>query len=207
MKNYKFTANWFNTQEGINKIYNLDIKSELHILEIGSFEGKSTVWFLDNILSHPNSTITCIDPWTKYTQDSDSFNSYSKENTKWDFTTHKDTFLYNIEESGQKDKVIIKHGFSHELLPFLITKNLQYDFIFIDGNHTSPFVLTDALMSWYTLKPGGIMVFDDYQWEQYADVKSKTTTPKLAIDSFIEVFKDYLEVLFIGPRAAIKKLN
>lgn len=26
MKNYKYTKNWFNTQQGIDKIYNLDIK-------------------------------------------------------------------------------------------------------------------------------------------------------------------------------------
>jgi predicted O-methyltransferase YrrM len=207
MNNYKFTTNWFNTQVGIDTIFTLDIKNEFHVLEIGSFEGRSTVWFLDNILSHSNSTITCVDPWTKYTQDTDSFNSYFKETTKWNFTNSKDLFLYNIKESGNKDKVIIKHGFSHELLPTLITEKKQYDFIFIDGNHTAPFVLTDTIMSWYTLKPGGIMVFDDYIWP-FADVKNlPTTTPKIAVDSFIVVFKDYLEVLFMGDRVAIKKIK
>ena len=206
MKNYKYTENWFSSQVGIDKIFTLNIENELHILEIGSFEGKSTVWFLD-ILSHPNSTITCIDPWTKYTQDTDSFNSYFKENARWDFTSSKDLYLHNIKESGNENKVIIKHGFSHELLPNLITENKEYDFIFIDGNHTAAFVLTDALMSWYTLKPGGIMVFDDYLWGAPDTKNSSTTTPKLAVDSFISVFKDYLEVLFTGPRVAIKKLS
>jgi hypothetical protein len=85
--------------------------------------------------------------------------------------------------------------------------DIQADFIFIDGNHTAAFVLTDALMSWYTLKPGGIMVFDDYLWGAPDTKNSSTTTPKLAVDSFISVFKDYLEVLFTGPRVAIKKLS
>lgn len=62
-------------------------------------------------------------------------------------------------------------------------------------------------MSWYTLKPGGIMVFDDYLWGAPDTKNSSTTTPKLAVDSFISVFKDYLEVLFTGPRVAIKKLS
>lgn len=38
-------------------------KQDTHLLEIGSYEGRSAVWFLENILTHPSSTITCIDPF------------------------------------------------------------------------------------------------------------------------------------------------
>ena len=51
MKNYRFTENWF-TDDGLVILNDLDVTKELHILEIGSFEGKSTVWFLENILQN-----------------------------------------------------------------------------------------------------------------------------------------------------------
>src|SRR4051812_13759617 len=36
---------------------------ECHLLEIGSFEGRSAVWMLENLVVHPLSTLTCIDGW------------------------------------------------------------------------------------------------------------------------------------------------
>ena len=81
MKNYKFTENWF-TLDGLTTLNQVNTKKELHILEIGSFEGKSTIWFLDNILNNENSTITCVDPWLNYSQDHDSLNSYFKDNNE-----------------------------------------------------------------------------------------------------------------------------
>lgn len=201
MKKYKYTEDWFDSKD-LEQFLLTNNQEELHILEIGSFEGKSTIWFLENILQNPNSTITCVDPWTSYSQDSKSFESYSKENARWDFTTHKDTFLYNIKESGQKNKVIVNQGFSYNVLPKLITQNKQYDIIFIDGNHVAPFVLTDSVLSWYLLKKGGIMIFDDYLWTFQS---GGTLTPKLAVDSFISNFKDYCNVIWDGYRKAIKK--
>jgi len=201
MKNYKFTENWFDSED-LEKFLPLKTKKELHILEIGSFEGKSTIWFLDNLLQNPNSTITCVDPWTTYSQDSNSFNNYSKDNNEWDFTQHKNTFLYNINETGFKNKVIVTQGFSHEILPELIVKNKKFDIIFIDGNHVSPFVLTDSVMSWYLCNSNGIIIFDDYLWKRGF---GETLTPKLAVDSFINNFKDYCEIIWDGYRKAIIK--
>src|SRR3954452_7004174 len=34
------------------------------LVEIGSFEGRSTLWFLENLLRHPDSRIVCIDTFT-----------------------------------------------------------------------------------------------------------------------------------------------
>ena len=153
MKNYKFTENWFESDD-LDKFTPKGTQKELHILEIGSFEGKSTVWFLENLLQNQNSSITCIDPWTSYSQTNDSFKSYNSENTEWDFKKHKNTFLHNIKESGFENKVNIIQGFSHEILPELIHKK-KFDIIFIDGNHTAPFVITDAVF----VKPRWITYF------------------------------------------------
>jgi predicted O-methyltransferase YrrM len=200
MKNYKYTENWFNSTD-LEQFLPLNTQDELHILEIGSFEGKSTIWFLENVLQNPNSTITCIDPWTSYSQDLNSFSSYNQIDTEWNFKNHKNTFLHNIKESELENKVIINQGMSHEILPQLITQNKKFDIIFIDGNHVAPFVLSDAVMSWYLLNTNGIIIFDDYSWGNQ-DQRS----PKPAIDSFIYSFSDYCEIIWEGYRKAIKKI-
>jgi predicted O-methyltransferase YrrM len=204
MKNYKFTENWF-TDDGLLVLKNLDVTKELHILEIGSFEGKSTVWFLDNILKNKNSTITCVDPWMNYSQDQDSLNSYFKEENEWDLNERKtkEIFLHNIVESGDSGKVIIRQGFSDKILPSLITEQKMYDIIFIDGNHTAPYVMMDSVMSWPLLKKGGILMFDDYTWGLN---KPTTIRPKESIDYFMLSFADYVTELYSKYRKIIKKL-
>jgi predicted O-methyltransferase YrrM len=204
MKNYIFTEDWFN-DDGLFILNEIDTTKELHILEIGSFEGKSTIWFLDNMLQNKNSTITCVDPWMSYSQDHDSINSYSKEKNEWDLIERKtkEIFLHNIVESTNSSKVIIRQGFSDKVLPSLITEQKIYDIIFIDGNHTAPYVMMDTIMSWGLLKNGGIIIFDDYSWNLD---KPTTLRPKESVDYFMLTFSDYLTELYSDYRKIVKKL-
>jgi predicted O-methyltransferase YrrM len=205
MKNYKFTEDWF-TDDGLSVLNDLDFTKELHILEIGSFEGRSTVWFLENFLQNKNSTITCVDPWMDYSQDQDSLNSYLKEKNEWDLTKRKtkEIFLHNIVESGDSSKVIIRQGFSDKILPSLITEQKMYDIIFIDGNHTAPYVMMDSVMSWPLLKKDGVILFDDYTWGLD---KPTTIRPKESVDYFILSFADYITEIYSKYRKIVKKLK
>jgi predicted O-methyltransferase YrrM len=212
MKNYNFTQNWF-TNNDLVQFLPLQTQEEIHILEIGSFEGKSSVWFIENLLNNKNSTISCIDPWVTYDQKNDSLNSYNKDISKKDlsnltdgyiFSDEYETFVKNINETERSPQVNIMKGFSDVLLPNLISNKKQYDIIFIDGNHTAPYVLSDAIMSWKLLKVNGIMIFDDYLWELN---KPETLRPKMAVDNFISNYADYLEVIWTDYRMAIKKIK
>jgi predicted O-methyltransferase YrrM len=203
MRNYKFTEDWF-ADDGLISLANIDTAKELHILEIGSFEGKSTVWFLENILHNRKSTITCIDPWLNYSQDADSLNSYAREDNEWDLQNRrtKEIFLSNMVESGVSEKVFIRQGLSDKILPCLISESQTYDIIFIDGNHTAPYVMMDAIMSWPLLKVGGLLIFDDYTWGLD---KTNTLRPKEAVDYFMLTFADYAEEVYSNFRKVIKK--
>lgn len=202
-KQFVFTEDWFSAHDLV-EFLPVGTSDEYHVLEIGSFEGKSTVWFLENLLGNKQSSITCVDPWTGYSQDYDSFSSYKKESTEWNFTSHYDTFVHNVGLTNKWNQVTIRKGLSHLIIPKLITEGITYDMVFIDGNHTSPFVLTDAIMTWYLLKPGGLMIFDDYLGGH--DLESRIQ-PGLAVDSFIKVFADYTEVVWDGWRKAIRKIK
>jgi len=213
MKNYKYTQNWF-TAHDLVQFLPLQTQEEIHILEIGSFEGKSTVWFIENLLNNPKSSITCIDPWMSYDIKHDSMNSYSEDlNDKKQFTNVLDgyvftdeyqTFLHNIEETTKSSQVNVIKGFSKSVLPSLITQSKKYDIIFIDGNHTAPYVLLDSVMSWELLNVNGYMIFDDYLWNLQLP---ETLRPKMAVDNFISNYIDYLGVCWSDYRIAIKKIK
>ncbi len=204
---YQFAADWFGdteSQDDLIKTINLDPANEINILEIGSYEGRSTVWFIENYLHNINSTITCIDPWLDYSQNENSLNSYGAVDAQWKFGTLKikEIFDKNIELSGKSKQVIIHHDLSTNVLPKLLVEKKKYDFIFIDGNHVSLFVMMDAVFCWNLLKKNGILIFDDYLWMPDLDKKLR---PQMAIDYFIEVFADYCEVKLDNYRKAIMK--
>lgn len=61
MNNYKYSQTWFLESEIKKKILNFLDKTKKHnILEIGCFEGLSSVFFADNLLDDINSTLTCV---------------------------------------------------------------------------------------------------------------------------------------------------
>jgi predicted O-methyltransferase YrrM len=73
-----------------------------------------------------------------------------------------DSFNRNIDNFGIRDKTIVHRGFSNkELLKF---KDETFDIIYIDGNHEPEYVMEDAVLSFRKLKKGGVMIFDDYDF-------------------------------------------
>jgi predicted O-methyltransferase YrrM len=156
-KNYIFQADWFSEQIPWWDVQLARFKGKpnLHFLEIGSFEGRSTVWLLENILTDASSKLTCIDTFS---------GSPEHENTTLHISEIEKHFRHNIKESGSELKVIVKKGFSRDILPTLAP--CSYDCIYIDGSHKASDVLEDAVLSKLLLKKGGIIIFDDYVWEE-----------------------------------------
>lgn len=188
---YIFTVDWFSHNIPSWDIYlnNFKNKPNLNFLEIGSFQGRSTVWLLENILTDENSSITCIDTF----EGSIEHHIYSKN----ELINLFDIFVHNV--STFKNKINIIRGKSQEVLKLL---NESYDFIYIDGDHTAVSVIEDAILSFSLLKKGGIMIFDDYEWlvmNNYID------NPKPAIDAFLEIYANKITLLYKDYQVIIKK--
>lgn len=49
-------------------------------LEVGSFEGRSALWTLDNVLTGPGSEITCVDLWQRMWLQKSDFEQRFDEN-------------------------------------------------------------------------------------------------------------------------------
>ena len=189
---YIFTVDWFsrNIPAWTHYLKELKNKPNLNFLEIGSFQGRSTVWLLENILTDDTSKITCIDTFEGSEEHITNFSEHIKN--------LYDVFMHNI--SKFKDKVIIKKNKSQIILKQLIE---TYDFIYIDGDHKASSVLEDAVLSFSLLKSGGIMIFDDYLW--FA-MKKYIDNPKSAIDAFLEIYSDKINILFKDYQVIIEKI-
>lgn len=190
---YIFQTDWFSStkHEWLTNLSHLKDKPHIQGLEIGSFEGRSALWLLEHIFTHPTAHLTCIDTWQ---------GSAEHRNTALNFSSVEKHFDHNIQLSGYQKKITKIKDNSHVALKTLTT--LSFDFIYIDGSHKASDVLEDAVLSWRLLKPGGILIFDDYVWEsQYSELES----PKIAVDSFITCFRDTLSIVHMGSQVTIRK--
>lgn len=186
-----FRSDWFSyniplLKEFLNPLINEN--TVVQMLEIGSYEGRSTLWFLENILQHSSSSITCIDTF----QGSDEHNELQK-------IAVFETFVHNIQE--YKDKVHILQGKSYDVLKTISSIEI-FDVIYIDGSHYSWNVLEDAILSFSLLKKGGCMIFDDYMWRDITSLDN----PKIGIDAFLQCYKGQYKFCYASYQLAIQKI-
>lgn len=199
---YFFTKGWFLlfASDWYNHLKEFKGKPGIHALEIGSYEGFSAIWQLENILTDPASTITCIDIFDK--------------------KVIEDRFDRNIEATGVGYKVQKLKGSSEKMLRGLSLE--KYDYVHIDGSHLAKWVLSDAVLSWDLIKPGGLIIFDDYHYlpkppKEYSptginflDVylwrrKTWDMWSEPAVDAFLKVYGPYLEVVFKKYQVVVRK--
>lgn len=115
---------------------------KLQVLEIGCFEGASTTWILDNLMSHPESTLTSVDTFEggMEHQEDDKANEY-------DITSVEGRFRANIAKCEHVGKLDVMKARSDDALVELRGKRAHFDFIYIDASHVAIDVLHDAVMS------------------------------------------------------------
>lgn len=173
-----------------------DVASKLKMMEIGCQEGRVSMQLIKLFLRHAESEMYCLDLWEHF------------DDGKWANGKMEKNFDSNVralQEHGV-DKVIKIKGPSWKSLRKLNDENdyESFDLIYIDGWHGSHSVLDDAVLSWKLLKVGGVLVFDDYSWSVPSTKPFRN--PKLAIDSFWEIFHIFAEKIFSNAnQIAFKK--
>lgn len=165
-------------------------RKDLRFLEIGCFEGMATLWFLEEVLTHKTARITVVDTF----EGAPEIAALGLE-----FVTDlQEKFERNIRP--YKEKVNIWRGRSQTLLRTLPKE--FYDCVYIDGSHTTPDVLADAIYAWELLKFEGVMIFDDYLWGEGAN---PMLTPKVGVNAFLSYRDGEFEPLYTGGQVAIRK--
>jgi predicted O-methyltransferase YrrM len=179
---YSFTADWMSgqSQHWPQDLAKFAGRPGIRMLEIGSFEGCSAIWFLENILTHPAARLVCLDPFSDPRQEM--------------------RFDHNMKLCSGQARLEKRPGRSEAVLPQL--ERSSFDLIYVDGSHDAPFVLWDAMLSWELLKPGGILFFDDYDW---GSERPPERRPKLAIDLFLSSHAGRYDLLRQGYQVVIEK--
>jgi SAM-dependent methyltransferase len=174
-REYEFNVDWFTRRIPVwqQALEPYRGRPGLRYLEVGTFEGRSLFWVLEQILTNASSTAVGIDPYLG----------------KWG-ASKEEIFRRNLERSGAGDRVKLIKGLSQVELRKLPLQS--FDIVYIDGSHAAADVLEDAVLAWRLLKPGGMLIFDDYLWRPGTPLEDR---PRKAIDDFHWFFKDRFDVV------------
>lgn len=187
--------NWFASTEAENN-FNKYLthqagKPNLTYLQLGVYTGDASVWLMNNILTESSSKLYDIDTW----QGSDE-EAHEKINFEKVLNFYRDrTKEFNPRLRWYKGKTI-------DFLRSAWVEQDRYDFVYIDADHTAVGVLLDAELSWDLVKSGGIVAFDDYQWDQG---KGELYNPRAGIDTFIQRHRSELEIIHLGWQIWVSK--
>lgn len=199
MSEYQFTKDWFHWAPQVWEQLIPMLPGEpgkRNFLEIGSFEGRSTVWTVENMMQDGDG-IFCIDTW----EGGEEHSSEDMDSVERRFSTNR-----RILDAEYPHRYVFKFkGTSVEHLANWLQhpeEHKDFDFIYIDGSHIAKDVLTDACMAWPLLKPKGIMVFDDYMWGNPRDILHR---PKPAIDAFTNIFAEEVDIVHVGYQLVVRK--
>ena len=175
----EFTTDWFSHNAPSMRASLTRLDRVHRVLEIGCWEGRSTCWFLE---AFPGCTVTCVDTWEG-----------SAEHEAIDMAAVEARFLNNV--SGFGDRVDVRKGRSDRVL-FGMTPG-SFDAAYVDGSHECPDALSDIIMAYHLVRPGGVLLIDDYT--VFAGVRH-------AVDRFVASFSGLVHVIHNGQQVHLQKL-
>ena len=168
--------------------------NSINYLEIGSFEGRSTVFIseLKNIKS-----VMAVDTF----EGSDEYdkNGMVKHNHV-SFEVVYENFKTNLKLVNKKDINFLKDTSDN----FFTNNKSQFNLIYIDGSHHYDNVKKDFINAYNCTEKNGIMIFDDFLWFYYENFKQN---PICAIIECYKMYKNNLELIFLNHQIIFKKLN
>jgi len=142
--------------------------SPLIIIEVGSWMGQSALTLASYLkVSKEKGIIICVDTWLGSWEhmtpsEPDGCFQYYKNG----YPTFYYQFLANICNNQMQDVILPIANTSINAARFLEDK-IQADMIYIDASHFEDDVYNDCYYYWKILKPGGILVGDDWGKDWY----------------------------------------
>lgn len=160
-------------------------------LQIGAYTGDASLWLAQNVLTHQDSVLVDVDTWEGSDEPSHHEMNWGTVEAVYDAKT----------KYFQQSRKIVKFKGTSDW--FFKNNREVYDFIYIDGDHTSYGVIKDAVSAYECLNVGGILAFDDYQWSAGLGANKE---PRMAIDAFSSIYQDRVSPLLVGYQAWFRKV-
>lgn len=150
---YHFTEDWFshNIEVWRDVLSQYKDSPDVKALEVGSFQGRSAIWLLENILTHPSSTLTCVDTFQG-----------SEEHVARQTQNMEDIFDRNTALFRSKNRLTKLKGASSQVLAGL-PREPAFDIVYVDASHTEEDTYADLEAVYRLLKPSGTLIVDDYE--------------------------------------------
>ena len=165
----------------------------LRILEIGSWEGRSAVFFLNFF---PRATIVCIDTFGGSAEE-----HYVYRHLAAQLPRVEARFDRNLAPFGDRVEKIKSR--SLPALERLDVESRRFDLAYIDAGHRRDDVMADSLRVWRLLAPGGVVIWDDYEWGREMPPDER---PQPAIDDFLRDHSGRFRLLARTYQMAIERL-
>lgn len=146
-------------------------------LELGSYEGRSALWALENAI-RLGDELVCVDT----------------------FLCPQRERVFDEATGGRATKVV---STTVDFLGRAIADRQKFHVVYVDADHSPVAVLQDAVMSYICTYPGGAIIFDDYPW-MWPDGRPG---PKAGIDAFLELYSHGLKVLHKDWQVIVQKVS
>lgn len=159
------------------------------ILEIGSYEGLSTCYFLWRVR---DARLTCVDTFA-WSLDHRMLPPDARLEAAFDHNV-------GLLDASRVRKLV---GDSRRVLLDLVEEDVRFDLIYVDGSHLALDVIVDAAFAWRLLAKDGTIVFDDYAWTDIGE--DPLLRPGRAVDAVLWLLEGKYEVLFRDAQVALRK--
>jgi predicted O-methyltransferase YrrM len=164
----------------------------VRVLEIGSWEGRSALFFLNYFA---RSHVVCVDTF--------GGNIEHMRNPHFAALVGDTERRFDANVADFKARVEKIKGPSAEVLPRLGIAQRRFDLVYVDGSHLAADVYGDGVLAWPMVARDGIVIFDDYEFDE---IEQESERPKPGIDAFLAAFEGQYRLLHRAYQVAIVKL-
>ena len=163
------------------------INNKIDVLEIGSYEGRSSSFLLKTL---EKMHLTCVDTF-------EPFHELQEKNNK-KFKKVYENFQKNIINFSSRVNVV-KNTSDY----FFESNKKKFDLIYVDGSHEFEYVKRDANNAFKVLNKNGIIIFDDFLWHHKQPLKLSIT---YAILDFLNKNKLNIKILYVNYQLIVQKI-
>ena len=180
-------------------------------LEVGALEGRATLWMLEHLLQHPRSRVVCLDEFR-------SAGAGGKE--AWVACSQGEprrvgdvwaAFQANVMRGPGAKKAAPLRGPPADTLrgrgagggaaARRLLAPASFDLVTIDPPGSARSALELMVLAFPLLKPGGVMVVDDYTWSKEHDGRC----PRGGVDAFLAAYAQDVRVVHAGWQVVLER--
>jgi Methyltransferase domain len=152
-------------------------KTVVDVLEVGSYEGRSAVAFLEML---PASRLVAVDLFRPAEIEA--------------------RFDRNLKSYGDRCEKI--KGRAISVMDQLWAGGRRFDVVYLDAGKKRDTTFAQSTLAWPMLNTGGVLIWDDLRWGLE---KPEGERPSAAIELFAEVFRPCMEELHRGQQLIVRK--